>query len=190
MKGMGVIQGVLVLLAAAAICLPQPALAAGAAVDQTPVVIDVALQSGGLLLGQVVNPQGIGLAKVPVSIRDRGREVATTQTDNRGRFAVRGLRTGVYQLVTTEGHGTYRLWQPGTAPPTSQQGVLLVAGQKTVRGQCPDCGEPSCGEPECATPGRRGLALWLANPWVVAGIVGTAVAVPVSIHNADRPTSP
>jgi hypothetical protein len=27
---------------------------------------------------------------------------------------------------------------------------------------------------------------WLANPWVIGGIVAVAVAVPVALHNANR----
>lgn len=174
MKGVGMVRGVLVSLAVVGFCFPQPLSAAGAVPDQRPVVIDVALMDGGVLLGQVVDPQGASLKGVPVSLRDRDREVAAAKTNDGGFFAVRGLRGGVYQIVAAEGHGAYRLWTPGTAPPSSQQGALVVAGRQTVRGQF----------------GGGALRFWLANPWVIAGIVATAVAVPVAIHNAQRPSSP
>ena len=171
MKCVGVIRGFLVVLAALGFCIPQPALAAMTGGDRAPVVTDVELGERGLLLGQVVNPQGMPMAKVTVSLRNTDREIARAKTDNNGYFAVRGLRGGVYQIVAAEGHGAYRLWTPGHAPPTSQKGALVVAGRGAVRGQC------------------GVLDFWLSNPWVVAGIVATAVAVPVAVHNAKRPAT-
>ena len=173
MKGVGSITGVLVALAVCGLCLPQPLLAAGATAKRAPIVSDVALANGGVLIGQVVNPQGHSIAKVPVSLRDEQREIAKTETDKNGYFAVRGLRGGVYQIVAAEGQGTYRIWTPGSSPPSAQKGALVVAGSETVRGQL---GGP--------------LSFWLSNPWVVAGVVATAATVPVAIHNSDRPTSP
>ena len=168
----GVIRGALASLAVLGLCVPQSAFAAAASVNRAPAVTDVVLMDGGVLVGQVVDPQGVALAKVPVSLRGRDREVARTATDRNGYFAVRGLHTGVYQLVGAKSHRAYRLWTPGNAPPMSQRGALLVAGEDTVRGQA------------------GSLAFWLANPWVVAGVLATAVAVPVVVHNAERPSSP
>lgn len=194
MKGVGIIKRVSVVLAVVGLCLPQAVLAGGEVANRSPAVVDVTLKDGGVLLGQVVDPQGAPLAKVPVSLRDRDREVARTMTDSGGYFAVRGLRGGVYQLVAARGCGEFRLWKPGTAPPGSRQGALLVASRETVRGQgceaasC-DAGA-GCGCGSGCGSGCGGLSYWLSNPWVVAGIVATAVAVPVAIHNADRPASP
>ncbi len=171
MKCVGVLRGFLVSLAAAGCCLPQTALAAAAAPNRPQLVTDVELRQGGILLGQVVDPQGMPLAKVSVSLQDQAREIARAKTDANGYFAVRGLRGGVYQIVAAEGHGAFRLWTPGHAPPTSHKGALVVAGRQAVRGQC------------------GVLNFWLSNPWVVAGIVATAVAVPVAVHNAKRPAS-
>lgn len=193
MKGKGVVRGALVSLAVVGFCLPQTAFAVQASVDRVPSVADVALQDGGVLCGQVVDPQGIPLARVPVSLQDRNGEVARAVTDGNGYFAVQGLRGGVHQLVAARGHGTFRLWTPGTAPPSSQKGALLVAARETVRGQqCESGCEPECGVPcgPCYGSGCKGVAYWLANPWVVTGIVATAVAVPVAIHNSGRPASP
>ncbi len=192
---------IFVLLATIGLCLPPAAFASGAEVKQQPVVIDVALQEGGLLLGQVVNPQGAPLSKTAVLLQENGREIAVNQTNKQGYFAGRGLRGRVYQIVAAEAHGTFRTWKPGAAPPTSQHGALLVAGKQTVRGQCPQCQQEAewaqcseCGDPECAgecgVPCCGNLRCWLTNPWVVAGIVATAVAVPVTIHNSGRPSSP
>ncbi|OHB70026.1 MAG: hypothetical protein A2V70_18420 [Planctomycetes bacterium RBG_13_63_9] len=197
MKGMGLLKVGLVSLAAVGFCLPQTVLAAGPATNRVPMVADVALSHDGVLIGQVVGAQGSALANVPVSVRLGNQEIARTTTDAHGRFALRGLRSGVYQIVAANSHRAFRLWQPGTAPPSSQSRVLLVAGQDTVRGQCGDpacagCGEEACVE-SCGAPCNSGcssLPCCLSNPWIVAGVVATAVAVPVIVHNSDRPSSP
>jgi hypothetical protein len=177
MKQPGMIKGLVVCLAVLGFCLPQPLLAAVAA-GQAPVVTDVALSDGGVLLGQVVDAQGSAKSRVPVSIRAGDRELAVGKTDGAGYFAFSGLRGGVYQLTAAEGLGAYRLWAPGTAPPAAQPGALIVAGQDLARGNWHG---PHFGR----------LRFWLSNPWCVGALVATAVAVPVIIHNSDGgPASP
>lgn len=176
MREMGVLRVVLVSLAVVGFCLPQAALAANH--RATNVAVDVALQNGGVLLGQVVDPQGRALAGVPVSLRYQDQDIATTKTGDEGYFAISGVpHGGVYQIAAGEGHGVFRLWTPGAAPPTVQPGALVVAGSNTTRAQY---------------NGFSGVRNFLSNPWVIAGIIATAVAVPVAIHNAggDEPTSP
>lgn len=172
MKRARLIQGLMVVLAALGMILPQSVLAADMA---KPTVSDVKLHKGQLW-GQVVNPQGVPLAGETVKVWQDGRQMAESKTNTEGGFAFTQLqRGGVYHLTAAKGHGAYRVWSATMAPPTAQEGVLLVAGQETVRGQ------------------RMGrLGYWLSNPWVIAGVVATAVAVPVAIHNADddEPVSP
>jgi hypothetical protein len=177
----GFLPAILVSAAALGLCFPQGLLAAGVAGPRAPAMIDVALTDGGVLVGQVVDPQGAALRKAPVSLFQRDREIARTLTDHQGYFAVRGLRGGVYQIAAAQGHGIFRVWTPGTAPPSCQQGALLIAGDPTFRGQCSGpCGGPSAGP----------MGYWLSSPCVVGAIIGAAVAVPMAIHNSQRPTSP
>jgi hypothetical protein len=170
-------KGFLVSLALVSLCLPEPLFA----MAPMPQVADVALMNGGVLVGQVVDAQGVGLAGAPVTLQSQDGATRTAQTDAQGRFSVAALPAGLYQLTAGNSQGTCRLWAPQTAPPAAQQGVTLV-NTDTLRGQnnCNTC--------------RRGLfgaGGWLTNPWVVAGIVATAVAVPVAIHNSRRhPSSP
>lgn len=175
-----VLTGMLVSLATVGFCLPPSLLAA----DRLPasVVVDVALQEGGVLMGQVVDPQGVPLKNVPVLLRNQKQEITVIKTGPDGYFSMRGLRGGTYQLTAARGHGVYRLWVPGTAPPAARHGALIVAGNDLARGQVGKVARGQYGGPK----------FWLANPWVIAGIVATAVAVPVAIHNAQdsTPASP
>jgi len=187
-RGKGAGCRVLVSLAVLGLCAPQTLLAKAESVSPRPVVVDVALTDDGVLVGQVVNSQGTALANAPVVVWSQNHPITRVVTDERGRFAVGGLRAGVYQLATVQGHSACRLWAPGGAPPTCQKGVLLVSGHGALRGQCGHgCGAP-CGAPcgPCGGP----MAFWLANPWVMGGILATAIAVPVAVHNAERPSSP
>jgi hypothetical protein len=165
---------VMVSLATLGLCLPPSAFASE--VSQ-PKAVDVALSDGGVLVGQIVDAQGAGVGKTAVVVQYQGKDVASPQTSKEGYFAVKGLRPGVYQLASAQNQGTYRLWATGTAPPTAQKGALLVAGDGVTRGQL----------------GAGGLKTFLANPLVIAGIVATAVAVPVGLHNSGshhHPASP
>ena len=135
---------------------------------RTSAVTDVALQNGGTLLGHVIDAQGKAVAKIPVSIQQADRELVRTVTDRSGRFRVANLRGGTYRIVAGKGAGIYRLWAPGTAPPSARPAAMIAPGdQQLVLGQC------------------RRVIQWLRNPWVVAGIVTLAIALPVTIHNLD-----
>jgi hypothetical protein len=166
-------------LAALGFCIPTVAFAAGP--PAKPAVVDVALRDGGILLGQVVDPQGKGIQGTTVALRHYDREVVKTSTGAEGYFAVKEVRGGVYQIASGDGIGVYRLWAPGTAPPSAQEGALLVANDTVVRGQ----------QPNYIPPGAKFKTL-LSNPLVIGGIVATAVAVPVAIHNSrsSSPASP
>ena len=182
MRRMEILKFVLFFLAGLGMILPAPVLHAAStaenAVPPTPgpavEVVDIELREGGLLLGQVVAADGKPTAKTTVSLRRGGIEVATTLTDRSGYFFVKGLRGGTYEIATDRTRAIYRLWAPNTAPPTARPGVLIVADGRKVRGQ------------------QGPIGYWLGNPWVIAGIVAAAVAVPVAIHNSriDRMRSP
>ena len=165
-----IVKGLIVSVAVLGFCLAQPLLAS-TPVKQSPVVIDVALGQGGVFLGQVVDTNGAAKAHVPVSLRLGNRELAKAKADARGCFAFSGLRGGVYQVIADKGVASYRVWAGRTAPPTAQKVALVVSGQGLVRGQF-----------------RNGLVFrnMLVNPVVAAGVLTSAVAVPVGIQAAER----
>lgn len=176
MKQAGIVKGMLVSVAVAGLCLPQPALAAVSS-TQAPRVIDVALGEGGVLRGQVVDCQGVSMANVPVLLLAGEQKLAVSQTDDSGYFSFKGLCGGVYQVSAAEGFAAYRLWVPGTAPPSSQRGALIVAGTDLVRGQlCDDA---------CSW-----MQFHMSNPYFLAAMVTAAVGTPILIHNLNIPVSP
>jgi hypothetical protein len=138
---------------------------------------DVELREGGMLVGQVVDAQGVPQPNKPVAILYDGRhEVARTTTDENGVFAAQGLRGGQYQIVTADGTGYYRMWMNDTAPPAATDSLVLVADQSVVRGQW-------------EMPGAQYGASWLnwvrSHPYITAGIVAAAVAIPLALADDD-----
>ena len=138
---------------------------------------DVALADGGTLHGQAVDAQGSPISGKAVSLWQGDRQLARAVTDSSGRFRLNGLRGGTYRIVVGQTSGFYRLWVANTAPPSAKPAALVVVDGRQVLGQ------------------RGPLGHWLTNPWVIAGLVAAAIAIPVAIHNnqVDRnppPASP
>lgn len=141
------------------------------------VVSDISLTTEDGLMGQVVNAQGKPLANSVVRLHDGENEPVEGATNDRGQFAYRDVPAGVYYLQAGNQVRIIRAWPHKIAPPTAQQGVLLVSSTEAVRGQyCPPSGVDGF-----VQKSKR----LLTNPFVVAGIIATAVAIPVAIHNAD-----
>lgn len=161
---------------------------------------DIELRSGGVLLGQIVDAQGVAVVLAPVLITNGIQEVARAQTDEQGNFAVSGLRGGVYKIASAGHQGVYRLWSPQTAPPSASQGLMVVVPSDVVRGQC-GCGVPGCGTACGAVGGGRccggggchGMGNWIANhPLVTAGAIGAGIAIPLAVSddNSTLPAEP
>jgi hypothetical protein len=165
MKKGRLVRGIAIFLGVVGICVPELALAAPPVAN--PAVVDVALSDGGVLHGQLVDLRGSSAAGVPVSVKTQNRQVVSTVTAKDGQFVVPGLRGGVYQVAAGDGQGVYRLWTAKAAPPSAQKNAIVFT-QGLLGG---------------------GPKMLLANPVVVAGVVATAVAVPVAVVNS-RPSSP
>jgi hypothetical protein len=165
MKKGRIVRGIALLLGVVGICVPELALAAPPVAN--PAVVDVALSDGGVLHGQLVDLRGSSAAGVPVSVKTQNRQVVSTVTAKDGQFVVPGLRGGVYQVAAGDGQGVYRLWTAKAAPPSAQKNAIVFT--QGVFGGAPK--------------------MLLANPVVVAGVVATAVAVPVAVVNS-QPSSP
>lgn len=114
---------------------------------QGPAIRDVALQADSVLQGQLLNKSGTPKASTPVVVAQKGKVVVVAMTDKQGRFSIRGIRGGVYQIESEHANGVYRLWAPKTAPPAAKSAVLMVVDDSVVRGQ--DC----CGDYSAAIKG-------------------------------------
>lgn len=156
-------------LAIAGTCLP-PIAAAAPPRSPLPPVADVTLRDGGVLLGQVIRPEGAPLPNLPVSLVRSGKELAPSTTNTTGYFAFSGLTMGTYEVVTPAGIGVCRVWTAETAPPGALPGIVIVNTQATVRGQYD----------------ARTFAGMVGKPLVLGGLVAAAIAVPVAVSNANR----
>jgi hypothetical protein len=163
-------------LAAEARRSPVPASAA-----ESQAISDVSLGEGGTLNGQVLNGQGLPLAKATVTVRSNGNDIASAATDVQGRFSIHGLRGGVYELTCGGSSGIFRLWTANASPPSAKAEVLLVAGGPISRGQC----YQAPGPPGSITNGQI-----IFGALVAAGLVGGIAAWAVSEHqSAIQPAS-
>jgi len=138
MKALRLLKQAAVGLACLGVVVPQSQLMAATPKEQVQnatVISDVKLAANGTLSGHVIDAQGVGTEGALVSIRVADREVAQTATDAGGRYVVRNLRGGVYQIVSGQSTQFVRAWAPGTAPPAAHEQALLVSGGQVVRGQ-------------------------------------------------------
>ena len=182
-------------LACVGLLLPQPVMAVQASstpstsqsANETfalPVIGDVELGEGGVLLGRVTTPEGVAETGIVVAVYRDGELVARSLTDAEGVFTVEGLRGGIYQISTADTTSLFRLWTPQTAPPAAKEGVLLISGEHVIRGQC--CSTGACGSCDVCCGGHFGrVRRLLRNPWVIAALIGAAIAIPIATHDSD-----
>ncbi|MEN6405913.1 MAG: carboxypeptidase-like regulatory domain-containing protein [Thermoguttaceae bacterium] len=172
------LRNLLVALATLGMCFPQVAWAAAPAAP-APVVTDVALSDGGALNGKVVDTQGAGIGGVPVVVKSQDRSVAAATTAPDGTFSIQGLRGGVYQVVAVNGHGVYRLWSAGTAPPIALTSATVYAQDNPINDNTVVYTQAD------TTTGGWSPKMLLTNPVFIAAVVATAIAVPVALANSD-----
>lgn len=146
-------------------------------------IVDVTLSEGGVLKGQVITSQGKGIAKSEVTLYQGKTPVARTTTNDRGEFAVSGLKGGVYAIGTDGAAGLVRTWNTQTAPPSAVAGILLVP-QKTTLGQNEEEEEGVVYEEEGGNGVGAGTNLGL-GALVVGGLIATVIAVSVDHNSAS-----
>ncbi len=146
-----------------------------AAKNRTSSILDVKLHSEGLLVGQLFSNSGTPLVGTEVTLSMVNGMGAKAITNEQGGFAFSGV-SGAVHLSSDQVSRTVRVWQHDAAPPNAAPAVLLVQQDELTRGQHHS--------PLANNIVKRTKRL-MANPLIVAGIVGTAVAIPVAIHNND-----
>lgn len=169
---------------------PAAASARAQALSQAFRVVDVEMDREGAVVGQVVSAQGRPVAGKLITL-DNGSEQIQLASDAQGAFRATGIRSGVYRVQTARQSQLCRLWQPGTAPPRANRGLMLVQNDRIALGQ--NCGSPVCDVPNCGSPVACSLAgckQALAHPLIFGGIVAAAIAIPVAIHNSNDDDPP
>jgi hypothetical protein len=130
-------------------------------------VIDVALDAGGRMRGQVVDAQGKPLVKETVVAQSvASRQVAQTTTDDHGRFVLEGLGGGVHRVATTNSTIVCRCWAGGAAPPAASNQLLMVSDESIHRGQRP-------------------IGEILTNPILLGLLLTAAIVIPIAVHNSQ-----
>ena len=116
--------------------VPQLAIAAKPQLRaKEPMLTDIALQRGGILVGRVVAKKGALSEKQTIVIRQNNKLVAEVTTGKNGQFMVKGLQGGIYEIASNQRSGNFRAWAEDTAPPSAKQFALLIDSDEVVRGQ-------------------------------------------------------
>jgi len=136
---------------------------------EAPTCVDVVLGQGGVFCGQVQSGTAAPGEEVELALIQVDREMARTTSDEQGRFRFEGIRSGAYTVAARGTLIEVRLWADGTAPPAARKALLVVAHDDVTLGQ------------------NAGGTFWrtVTNPWVSAGLIGAAVAVPIALNNND-----
>jgi len=139
-------------------------------------ITDVELGTGGTLDGQISAVEDEPRTERLVTISRGDEVIAETLSDADGRFRVTGLKGGIY-FVSSDGIGKYvRLWTADSAPPIAATNLELLQGDHVVRGQgCTDGAS-------CTSSGSRCRPLL---PWIIAGGVAAAIAIPLALDDDD-----
>lgn len=144
-------------------------------------VQDAVLSKSGALHGRVYNAQGKPQSGLDVLVVASRGEAVRSRTNERGEFAVGGLKGGVYTIAAGHGVRTVRAWADGTAPRAAERQVMIVSDPRVVLGQY---------EPGTLGHFFQEAKYTLSNPLIVGGIIAAAVAIPVAIHNSGDDDGP
>ncbi len=155
---------------------------APAPVQQTlPKPRDVELQPSGVMLGTLLDQQGMPVAQREVQLISGANTVARAVTDQRGGFQLRGVRPGTYVLGTEDGVAIYRAWAPRTAPPAAQPQVVMYTGQ-VARG----FGHQKSHSIFAPKLPSINVTQILHSPTTIGVAIGTALAVPIALHDDEN----
>lgn len=102
-----------------------------------PLVQDVELREGGVLVTRVIDAFGNPLQGQEVVIQFKGKAVASATSNENGLISVSDLRPGMHLITTSTGSTPCRLWGTGDAPPTAVSVPAVIAGTdaEIIRGQ-------------------------------------------------------
>ena len=130
---------------------------------------------------QVCGPLTIQLLK-------DGNQIAEAEVKTQGAFAFRGFAPGSYQIYWGSPDVGYRtkivrLWNHRQAPPSAKNYLELEENKSVVvRGQYGGDGGSGSNAP-------AGMRQIFRNPWISAGVISAAIAVPIAVYYDDYDAS-
>jgi hypothetical protein len=95
-----------------------------------PRPLDVRLGPDGELVGMVRDSAGKPRQGVEVAVFHQGHEIAATETNAEGKFAVAGLRRGEHVILAQQVESPVRLWPEGAAPPQAVESPVITAEEE------------------------------------------------------------
>ena len=122
-------------LAIVGIAFPVQAFAEVETTNVALSVTDVALSTTGELYGKVIQSSGRPVSNAAVQVSHDGATIAEVKTDNKGRYAVKGLRSGVHVVKTSQSQHVCRFWSDQSAPSTAKKSLVMSVDSHVVRGQ-------------------------------------------------------
>jgi len=153
---------------------PQKPVAATAAktvpTDSPLVTRDVALGSANALQGQLLDKNGKPLANRVVVAVHADKTSLETFSDANGDFRFSPVKPGTYQIASERSYQLCRCWAANTAPPAASDELLMVEGDRTLRGQRP-------------------IGELLSGPVLIGLIIAAAIIIPIAVHNSQKSAS-
>lgn len=137
------VRGGVSLLLATVMLVGSPVLASEAVVIRSS---DYLLGQEGVLIGSVLNHSGLPASGLPVQVLHKDQIIATAVSDEKGEFAVQGLRNGQHTVKLGASQQSVRFWSNTAAPPAAMSRMAIVVDEEVVRGQCGDSSGEGCGE--------------------------------------------
>ena len=122
-------------LALVGITIPTQAFAGEQTIKSAASVADVVLSASGELHGQVVQSSGRPVKNAVVQVSHKGSIIAEVKTDAEGRYAVKGVRTGLHTVKSSKSRQLCRFWTKHTAPAAARKSLVMSADSQVVRGQ-------------------------------------------------------
>jgi len=169
------------------------------ATPAAPRPLDVRLGPDGELVGVVRDPLGKPRSGVEVAVFHQGHEIAATQTNEEGKFAVAGLRRGEHVILAQQVESPVRLWPEGAAPPQAVESPVItteeeagpVFEEQIVPAQ-QQASRPV--QPRRMPPRRLGSRIGrvFANYPLLAttALIGAGIGAGIAIGSNNNPASP
>ena len=142
-------------------------------------VKDITLDGAGTFSCRIRSQQSQD--PIEVQILQHGKRLAKVPLGSTKTIAFSGMKPGIYQICWGSSHIGYRtamvrVWNHGQAPPIAKDYLSLDQhASEVIRGQYGNGGDGGGSTPPA------GMRRIFRNPWISAGIISAAIAVPIAV---------